>query len=270
MILGKCDNMGLFQEFVEHSNRAVINWCFDDGNGYVDDNLHFQMAVDFAYMGKAYIANCLISVSAILLNDTLTSNTPLDSDTLVFPCVFNLLHGVELCLKSIVLQLSSAKIELKHELEYWLHKINKVSATLNINYFGFDEDTEVAKLIKEIEEKKICHTAFRYTYNIVKRNKNYELIPQFYNRYQADKKIETMVYVDILYLYNLAISCLNELSTRLNLLIYAKEDNIAITGISEEILIKEMKSNSFKLLDQKNIKEVLIENMEAIKAFLML
>lgn len=34
------------------------------------------MAVDFAYMGKAYIANCLISVSAILLNDTLTSNTP--------------------------------------------------------------------------------------------------------------------------------------------------------------------------------------------------
>ena len=31
-----------------------------------------------------------------------------------------------------------------------------------------------------------------------------------------------------------------------------------------------MKSNSFKLLDQKNIKEVLIENMEAIKAFLML
>lgn len=79
-----------------------------------------------------------------------------------------------------------------------------------------------------------------------------------------------MVYVDILYLYNLAISCLNELSTRLNLLIYAKEDNIAITGISEEILIKEMKSNSFKLLDQKNIKEVLIENMEAIKAFLML
>ena len=57
---------------------------------------------------------------------------------------------------------------------------------------------------------------------------------------------------------------------RLNLLIYAKEDNIAITGISEEILIKEMKSNSFKLLDQKNIKEVLIENMEAIKAFLML
>lgn len=68
--------MGLFQEFVEHSNRAVINWCFDDGNEYVDDNLHFQMAVDVAYMGKAYIANCLISVSAILLNDTLTSNTP--------------------------------------------------------------------------------------------------------------------------------------------------------------------------------------------------
>ena len=76
--------------------HAYLNWMFDDGNGRMDSDVNAQNCWDFKQMGNAYLKNAEVVLSYLLEQGPDYT----ESDTMIFPVMFNVWHGVELLLKS--------------------------------------------------------------------------------------------------------------------------------------------------------------------------
>lgn len=89
--------MSIFKEHsVNGQSEAFLNWHFDDGNGRMDSDNVVQMCWDYKELGFAYLKG-----SAVILSSLLDStNYDNEADTMIFPVLFDLWHGLELLLKS--------------------------------------------------------------------------------------------------------------------------------------------------------------------------
>ena len=78
------------------SKYAFLNWRFDNGHGSNDKRNPNQPVFDNFEMGKAHLANAILTLYSIAY----TRNALDQADLLIFPAMFNIWHGVELLLKS--------------------------------------------------------------------------------------------------------------------------------------------------------------------------
>ncbi|WMJ77314.1 MULTISPECIES: hypothetical protein [unclassified Sedimentibacter] len=75
---------------------AFLNWRFDNGQGSNDKRNPKQSVFDNFEMGKAYLANAILTLYSIVY----TRNGFDQADSLIFPALFNAWHSIELLLKS--------------------------------------------------------------------------------------------------------------------------------------------------------------------------
>ena len=87
-------------DYTKSSNYAFLNWNFDNSLGG-KDNVS-QLIQDNFVMGNAYMGNAVLSLYSILCSGNYCST----ADVLIFPIMFDLWHGVELWLKSMLMLLS--------------------------------------------------------------------------------------------------------------------------------------------------------------------
>lgn len=74
---------------------AFLNWRFDNGTGYNDKQNPKQPIFDNFEMGKAHLANAVLTIYSLVYS----SNYCSVADSLIFPVLFNVWHSIELLLK---------------------------------------------------------------------------------------------------------------------------------------------------------------------------
>jgi len=83
-------------DYDNHRKYAFLNWRFDDGEGTNDKCNPKQPVFDNFEMGKAHLANGILTLFSIVY----THNNCEQADLLIFPALFNVWHSIELFLKS--------------------------------------------------------------------------------------------------------------------------------------------------------------------------
>ena len=111
-----------------NSNRyAFLNWRFDNGLGSNEKENPRQMVFDNFEMGKAYLANAVLTLNSIIH----VKNKNELADSLIFPVLFDIWHGIELLLKSGIRAISICKGNKPNEKN--THKIHDL-------YLEFEND----------------------------------------------------------------------------------------------------------------------------------
>lgn len=145
---------------------AFLNWRFDDGYGSNGKNRSVQAVFDNFEMGKAYMSNSTLGLYSILYYN----NGGSIADSLIFPILFNIWHGIELWLKSGIgalrvlnnnsqaLKFTHHKIsELRDEFQQGLENIN-MSKTNQVAL------VEVNNLIDEFNKVNANFDFARYSF----------------------------------------------------------------------------------------------------------
>lgn len=161
---------------------AFLNWRFDDSMGGNDKTNPYQGISDNFEMGKAYMANAIIVLYSIVV-----SNNPQSmADTMVFPVLFNVWHGIELWLKSSVNAISlitsdEKKLKIDHDINNYLDSLKDALSTLNMNRTAERALSEVEELVDEFKRVDARFDFARYSFD---NRGNY----QFYNAPVGDDK----------------------------------------------------------------------------------
>lgn len=144
---------------------AYMNWAFDDGLGGLSTDTNLQKARDLKEMGNSYLkaaGELLISMAQMPDYDP----TP---DTMIFPTLFSVWHGLELLLKSG--NMLCDMLEEKPVSNYSKHKIVEYADEFcaKMKRLGFTkiESNQLASLMEFVNEcrAKNMHFDFaRYTF----------------------------------------------------------------------------------------------------------
>ncbi len=97
----KDDKMQIFfgQQDVDYNNPdkyAFLNWRFDNAFAPYDGKGMMQLVFDNFEMGKAYMSNAALTLCSLIHSQ----NGNNVADSLIFPILFSIWHGIELWLKS--------------------------------------------------------------------------------------------------------------------------------------------------------------------------
>ena len=131
---------------------AFLNWRFDDSMGGNNKENPFQGISDNFEMGKAYMANAVIALYSIIY-----SHNPQNmADTMVFPVLFSVWHGVELWLKSSIYAISlitntETKMNQNHNIKDYLDALRERLSELNMNSTEKMALSEVVELVEEFK-----------------------------------------------------------------------------------------------------------------------
>lgn len=161
---------------------AFLNWRFDDSMGGNNKENPFQGISDNFEMGKAYMANAVIALYSIIY-----SHNPQNmADTMVFPVLFSVWHGVELWLKSSIYAISlitntETKMNQNHNIKDYLDALRERLSELNMNSTEKMALSEVVELVEEFKRVDARFDFARYSFD---RKGNY----QFYNAPVGDDK----------------------------------------------------------------------------------
>ncbi|WP_294905579.1 hypothetical protein [uncultured Eubacterium sp.] len=161
---------------------AFLNWRFDDSMGKNDKNNPLQKINDNFEMGKAYIADAIITLYSIIKS----RNTSSVADTLIFPVLFNIWHGIELWLKcSINILNCITNIENKnintHDIYKLFDILKEKLVELKLNQTAETALTELELLINEFRRVNAHFDFARYSFDT---QGNF----QFYNAPFGDDK----------------------------------------------------------------------------------
>lgn len=158
--------------YAQPSNYAFLNWSFDNSMGG-KDNLA-QFAQDNFVMGNAYMANAVLGLYSIIYN----RNRCATADTLIFPIMFDIWHGLELWLKSSVYAIDfltdSDKKKENHRIYDYLNTLKNELKKLGMNQTIDIALSEVTALIGEFQRVNANFDFARYSFD---SKGNY----QFYN-----------------------------------------------------------------------------------------
>ena len=118
--------------YAQPNNYAFLNWMFDNSMGG-KDNLA-QSAQDNFVMGNAYMANAVLGLYSIIYNKNRCST----ADTLIFPIMFDIWHGLELWLKSSIYAIdfltdSDKKKKQNHGIDGYLNILKGELKRLGMN-----------------------------------------------------------------------------------------------------------------------------------------
>ena len=229
--------MSIFDKNPIENLNAILNWKMDNGLGYIDQYIDRQLAADFSHMGKAFLANSLISLFDIYEHN----NASNEADTLIFPILFNVWHSFELLLKSGILTLDiiSNPSSLGSNNTTNEHKINTLFIRFKNQLIAMGLVGSVQKYLKNIEsfindlDAKNARFDFgRYSYDL-------RLNPQFYNQPDANDRITDNAFINLLQLKKVLISISNdfiELIEELNYQIESINTNTSFTLTDTDIV----------------------------------
>lgn len=169
---------------IDYSNNrkyAFLNWHFDNGNGSNDKCNPNQTVFDNFEMGKAHLANAILTLHSIVY----TSNGLDQADLLIFPVLFNAWHSIELLLKSGINALSILNGGDLAKLNHDIYTLKDTFADALINA-GMDTTVkntlcDVNNLLSEFSRVGAHFDFARYTFD---SKGNY----QFYNSPYSDSK----------------------------------------------------------------------------------
>lgn len=169
-------------DYTKPNKYAFLNWHFDNSIGLNNKNNPIQSIKDNFEMGKAYISNALITLYSILDD----ANKGGMSDTLIFPILFDIWHGIELWLKSSIKAIylitgTNKEIKTTHHIDDLLKTLKEELNKLNMSKTEEIALTEVTLLIGEFKRVNAHFDFARYSFDT---NGNY----QFYNAPIGDKK----------------------------------------------------------------------------------
>ena len=151
-------------DYTQSNNYAFLNWDFDNSLG--GKNNVAQFIQDNFVMGNAYMGNAVLSLYSILYSGNYCST----ADTLIFPIMFDLWHGVELWLKSSVDAIYyflgiNNKIKKSHKIYEYLEVLEE-----ELKKLGMEQTIDIAlpeliKLIKEFQRVNANFDFARYSFN---------------------------------------------------------------------------------------------------------
>ena len=144
---------------------AFMNWVFDNGLGSLNTDINLQKASDFKEMGKAYLE----AAGELLIYMAQKPEFDPTLDTMIFPTLFNIWHGLELLLKSG--NMLCDILEEKPISNYSKHKIVEYADEFcsKMKRLGFTkiESNQLASLMEFVNEcraKNIHFDFARYTF----------------------------------------------------------------------------------------------------------
>ncbi len=163
-------------DYSANEKYAFLNWRFDDSAKIGQDiSSNFEM-------GKAYLANAILALYCIIH----THNINGIADSLIFPILFDIWHGIELLLKSGIASLLGINKETIKDGK--THEISKLFGTFKDYLLKIEmEDTanqylvDLSNLICEFERVNAHFDFARYPTD-TQGNK------QFYNATHSDEK----------------------------------------------------------------------------------
>lgn len=161
---------------------AFLNWRFDDSMGTNNKDNPFQSVNDNFEMGKAYMANAVLSVYSIVK----TQNYCNVADQLIFPIMFDIWHGVELWLKSSITAIhlfssKNKKLKYNHDIYNYMDTLKNELYNLDMNKTIKIALTEVNTMVEEFKRVNARFDFARYSFD----NRNQY---QFYNAPYGDKE----------------------------------------------------------------------------------
>jgi hypothetical protein len=200
--------MSIFDKNPIDNLNAILNWRMDNGSGYIDQFKDRQLASDFNQIGRAFLANSLISLCGIIEN----KNTSNEADTLIFPILFNVWHSFELLLKSGILTLDILKNPSSMGTNNTTseHKINSLIIVFKnqLTVMGLVGSVQkylqsIEGIINDFDTKNARFDFGRYSYGL-------DLRPQFYNQPDANNRIIDNTYINIRELIEVLTSILDD------------------------------------------------------------
>lgn len=169
-------------QYYNPDRYAFLNWRFDDSMGTNNMDNPLQPISDNFEMGKAYIANSILTLFSILNNEN-----PLNvADSFIFPILFNAWHGIELWLKSSIHAIylingNTNKLKNNHNIYNYIEILKMELINMNMNRTVEFALTEVGTLVEEFKRVNAHFDFARYSFDTSGRY-------QFYNAPSGDDK----------------------------------------------------------------------------------
>lgn len=170
---------------------AFLNWRFDDSMGKNDKNNPLQKINDNFEMGKAYISNAVLTLFSVIES----KNACAIADTLIFPVLFNIWHGIELWLKCSITALNCItntenKTINNHDIYKLFDVLKENLLELKLNQIAETALNEIELLIKEFKRVNAHFDFARYSFDT---KGNF----QFYNApFGDDKQWQNNLFTD--------------------------------------------------------------------------
>lgn len=167
-------------DYSQPDNYAFLNWRFDNSMG--GKYSPAQSVQDNFVMGNAYMANAVLGLYSIIYNGNCCST----ADTLIFPIMFDIWHGLELWLKSSInaidyLTDSDKEKKKDHNIYDYLNTLKSELKRLSMNQTIDIALSEVTVLTGELQRVNANFDFARYSFD---RRGDY----QFYNAPSGEEK----------------------------------------------------------------------------------
>ena len=151
-------------DYSRPKDYAYLNWQFDNSMGGKGNPA--QSVQDNFVMGNAYMANAVLGLYSIIYNRNRYSM----ADTLVFPIMFDIWHGLELWLKSSVYAIdfltdSDKKKKQNHRINDYLNTLKSELKRLGMNQTIDIALSEVTALIGEFQRVNANFDFARYSFD---------------------------------------------------------------------------------------------------------
>lgn len=168
-------------DYSKNYKYAFLNWHFDNGQGSNDKSNPRQPVFDNFEMGKAHLANAILTLFSIIY----TSNRLEQADLLIFPVLFNAWHSVELLLKSGINALAVLNggnaAKLNHDIFTLKKRFEDALNCSGMNSTMKNDLGDVNDLLSEFSKVGAHFDFSRYTFD---KKGNY----QFYNSPYSDSE----------------------------------------------------------------------------------
>jgi hypothetical protein len=228
--------MSIFNKNPRDNLNAILNWKMDNGLGHIDQYIDRQIASDFNHIGKAFLANSMISLIEIVNHNNYSN----EADTLIFPILFSIWHSFELLLKSGILALDilgdpssigTHRPEIGHKINDLFSHFEVKLTTLGLVGCKQNYLNNIEIMLSDLDGKNARFDFGRYSYDL-------KLNPQFYNQTDTSKRITQNTYVNIQTLIESLLLIINDfvkLIDELNLRIEYLDNTSTITITDNDI-----------------------------------
>jgi len=180
--------MSIFKDYsTNNSKEAFLNWHFDDGNGRMDSDPVVQSCWDYKELGFAYLKGAVVVLSCLLDHD----NYDNEADTMIFPVLFQMWHGIELLLKSGNMMCDMylgqpVSNYSKHKIDDYSDQFRSKMKRLGFNKLDSNQLKEMIEFVDDVKAKGAHFDFARYT-NQSNGSK------QFYNTPDSDGFVQNTI-----------------------------------------------------------------------------
>lgn len=246
---------------------AFLNWRFDNGIGSNDKNNPLQPINDNFEMGKAYLANAILTLHSLIY----TGNSMQLADSLIFPVLFSTWHGVELLLKSCIMAIylktgNPEKIKSNHRIDEYLDVLNHELRQLGMVAVTEIELADVMSLVNEFIRVGAHFDFARYSFDIQGDYQFYNAPYEDGKQWQRPSKFineETVpnTCVDLIHLWKLLNQIAKKFKEFNQYLIITITENIELSAEMYKFYIKESERIEEKFADDYIEKEDSVEQI---------